>query len=162
MLSRKILIAVGLLGSAQSLYFYTQLPDKVAIHFGSEGIPDSWASNETNLIIGICLYVSLFVFFLVVPFMINKVPARFVSLPNKYYWLSEERRDSTIGQIGRFLNIFGIAFIIFFIVLGHFVFIANMSNPVVLNENVVWSVAGCLIMFTVVWLFMFYRKFKYP
>jgi uncharacterized membrane protein len=159
MLPKRILIAVGLLGIAQSLYFYTKLPDKVAIHFGSSGIPNNWVSNETNLVIGVCLHALLLSFFLVIPFLINKLPIRFVNLPNKEYWLSKERADTTVSLIGGFLYILGIAFIIFFIILGYFTFHANMSTPVILNESAVWGIAVCLLLFTVGWLFLFYRKF---
>ncbi len=160
MLLCKTLITAGLLGIVQSLYFYTQLPDKVAIHFGSAGVPDSWADNVTNLVIWIFLYVSLVAVFMIIPLAIRKIPARLISLPNKEYWLSKEKRDSAIDQIGGFLNIFGTAFIVFFMMVGYFVFSANMSSPVVLNENAIWNVTVCLLSFTIVWLFMFYRKFK--
>jgi uncharacterized membrane protein len=161
MLSRKILIATGLFGIAQSIYFYTKLPDRVAIHFGSNGVPDGWASNLTNLVLAVTLYLSMVVLFMVIPLIVRKVPARFISLPNREHWLSDERVDSTIGKLSHYLNIFGIAIIIFFLILGYYVYIANMSNPIALNEMAIWLIAGGFLVFTIVWLILFYKKFNH-
>ena len=57
MLARNLLVILGFTGVCQAVYFYTRLPDTVAIHFRTSGIPDGWASNEANLVISICLYV---------------------------------------------------------------------------------------------------------
>ena len=153
---------MGLLGVVQSLYFFTRLPEKVAIHFGPGGFPDSWTSNEANLAINISLYVLLVSLFVVISMMLEAAPVRFLNIPGKEYWMAEERRVTTIEHVGGFLNVFGTALIIFFLVLGYLGFSANMRDPVVLDESVVWSVAGVFVVFTVVWLFLFYRKFKMP
>lgn len=160
MLSRKILVSFGMFGIGQSVYHYTQLPDKVAIHFGKAGHPDSWASNEANLTINISLYILLVALFIVIPLILKIFPTRFISLPNKEYWLAEVRRNTTIDWVSKFLNLFGTILIIFFLILGHLNFRANMSNPVVLNENAVWSIVGCFLILTIVWLIVFYRNLK--
>jgi hypothetical protein len=134
----------------------------VAIHFGNGGFPDSWASNEVNLAISVFMYVFLAIMFIAIPSTLKYIPLRFISFPNREYWLSEERKESTIKQIGGLFNLFGAALMIFFIVLGYFVFMANMSAPVVLNESAVWASAGSLLVFTVVWLIILFRKFRLP
>ena len=162
MLSRKILIAMGIFGIIQSLYYFNRLPEKVAIHFGKAGFPDSWASNEANLAISVSLFVLLVVLFIIIPLVLKIFPVRFISLPNKEYWLAEERKKTTIEQMSNFLNLFGTALMFFFLILGYLGFEANMRNPVVLNENTIWSVTGCFLIFTIIWLFIFYRRFRMP
>jgi uncharacterized membrane protein len=162
MLSAKTLIATGVLGIVQSIYFYTQLPERVAIHFGSGGLPDSWASNESNLAISVFLYIFLATVFIAVPRALKYIPVRFISFPNREYWLAEERRELTIKQIGGLFNMYGAALMIFFLVLGYFVFRANISDPVVLNEGAVWVSAALLLVFTIVWLFVLFRRFRLP
>jgi uncharacterized membrane protein len=162
MLSTKTLIAISVLGVLQSLYFYTQLPERVAMHFGNGGFPDSWASNEVNLAISVVMYVCLAAMFIAIPSTLKYIPVRFVSLPNRDYWLAKERIESTIKQIGHFFNLFGTALLAFFLILGYLVYRANMSDPVVLNERAVWSITGCFLLFTVVWLVVLFRKFRLP
>jgi uncharacterized membrane protein len=162
MLSTKTLIATSALGVFQSLYFYTQLPERVAIHFGNGGFPDSWASNEVNLAISVFMYVFLAIMFIAIPSTLKYIPLRFISFPNREYWLAEERKESTIKQIGGLFNMYGAALMIFFLVLGHFVFRANISDPVVLNEGAVWVSAALLLVFTIVWLFVLFRRFRLP
>ncbi len=162
MASRTALIATGILGIALSLYYFTQLPERVAIHFGGGGVPDSWASSGVNLAISIFLYAFLVIMFIGIPSTLKNIPLRFISLPNKEYWLTEERKESTIKLFSGFFSLFGTALIIFFLILGHLVFMANMSDPVALNESVVWISMGCILTFTIVWLIMLLRKFRLP
>jgi uncharacterized membrane protein len=162
MLSKKILIAMGALGIVQSLYYYTLLPERVAIHFGSGGIPNSWAGSEVNLVISIFLYAFLAGIFLAIPSSLNKMPLHLISLPNREYWLAEERKESTIKQMAGLFHLFGTALIIFFLIIGHLVFRANMSSPVAFNEDIAWGMAVCLFIFTVIWLFVLVRRFRLP
>jgi uncharacterized membrane protein len=161
MLHRKLLVVTGLAGIAQSLYFYSILPDRVAIHFGSAGLPDAWASNTTNLLISICLYASTVTLFLAIPYIVKSAPYRLISLPKKAYWLSKERADATASLLTRYFSIFGTILVLFLMAIGYLVFLANMSLPVTLNEIAVWSITGGFLLFTILWLFYFYRTFNH-
>ncbi len=162
MSSRRVLVIAGVLGVVQSLYYYTQLPQTVAIHFGSGGIPDSWAGSEANLAISIVLYLFLMAMFVAIPQTLKYIPLHLISLPNREYWLAEERKESSLRQIGGMFNLYGTALIVFFLFLGHLVYLANMSSQVLLNEKVVWVITACLLLFTLVWLFVFFRRFRRP
>lgn len=162
MSSRRALIITGALGVVQSLYYYTQLPKRVAIHFGSGGMPDSWDSSEVNLAISIFLYLFLVAMFIAIPATLKYIPLRFISLPNREYWLADERKETSIDWLGGMFNLYGTALIVFFLLLGHLVYLANMSSQVVLNEKAVWVITGGLLMFTLVWMIRMFRRFRMP
>lgn len=86
---------------------------------------------------------------------------RFIRLPNKEYWLAKERKQAGIDRISGFLDWFGVALMVFFMALGHLVFLANSRNPVVLNESAVWTLMACLLVFVIAWTLVFYRKFNH-
>ncbi len=162
MLFRNLLVILGFTGVGQAIYFYTRLPDTVAIHFRTSGIPDGWASNEANLVISICLYVFIAGLFLAIPSSLKTLPEKYMNFPNKEYWFSAQRKDTTIKRMAQFLHVFGSILLLFFLLLGYLVFSANLSDPVVLNERIIWIAAAVLTVFIVLWLILFYRQFKIP
>ena len=162
MLARNFLVILGLTGVCQAVYFYTRLPDTVAIHFRTSGIPDGWASNEANLVISIFLYVFIAGLFLAIPSGLKTLPEKYVSLPNKEYWFSAQRKETTIKRMAQLFHVFGSALLLFFLLLGYLVYSANLSDPVVLNERFIWTASAVLTGFIILWVILFYRQFKIP
>ena len=162
MFSRNILIVSALFGIAQSLFYATQLPAKVAIHYGATGLPDSWASNTVNLAMNIAIPVFLVVLFLIIPVILKVIPASLVNLPNRKYWLSAERKEATIEHMSQQLNIFGVVIMFLLIALEHLTYKANMTSPVRLNEKAAWVIFISFMVFTIAWLFKFYKRYRLP
>jgi uncharacterized membrane protein len=160
MLSRKVLIAVALLGIAHAVVTATLLPDKVAIHFGAGGRPNSWASNSTNLMITIGLHLFFLALFLLMPPLLRSASSKWINLPNREFWLAPERKERAIIRIASYLNVFGIGLLLFFLVLYHFVVQANLYEPPMLNERAVSIAGGCFLTFTGVWVIALYAVFK--
>ena len=96
MTRRNLSLAVFLLLCALSvvhpLYYYPQLPDRVASHFGSSGLTDAWASKASFVTGSLIATGCGALIFLGVSFAMLRMPDRFINLPNKFkYWLSPER-----------------------------------------------------------------------
>jgi hypothetical protein len=138
------------------------LPDQVAVHFGRGGMPDSWASKEWNAILFILLETVLFLFFWFAPLLPFGAPPRWVNLPNKHHWLREENRPAFKRKFQNLMDRFGIAFFLFFLLIGVLAIQANLSQPVRLNEEAFLLGLGLFLGYTVLWTVGLFRAFRVP
>ena len=138
------------------------LPDQVAVHFGRCGVPDSWASKEWNALVFVLTELPLFLLFWYAPSLPLGIPPRFVSVPNKDYWLREENRPAFKRTFQHLMDRFGTAFFLFFFCIGVLTLQANLSQPVRLNERP-FSLALVLFLgYTAVWTIGLFRAFRVP
>jgi hypothetical protein len=90
------------------------------------------------------------------------VPKRFVSLPNKEYWLREENRPALRQKLEHLMAQFGAAFFLFFFFTGLLTIEANLSDPVRLNEKAFVPILVLFLVYTVVWTIGLFRVFRVP
>jgi len=90
------------------------------------------------------------------------LPPRFVSLPNKGYWLREENQPAFKLKMRRLMARFGTAFFLFFFCIGVLTVQANLSQPVGLNERAFFTVLVLFLIYTVVWSIGLIRSFRVP
>ena len=138
------------------------LPDRVAIHFGRGGCPDSWASKEINALVFLLLETPMFLLLWFGPSLPLGVPKRFVSLPNKEYWLREENLPVFKHKLEHLMAQFGAAFFLFFFFTGLLTVQANLSEPVRLNEKAFVPIVVMFLGYTVVWTIGLFRSFRVP
>lgn len=138
------------------------LPDEVAIHFGRGGAPDSWASKEMNSLVFLVLETPLFLMLWYGPSLPLGLPPRFVSVPNKAYWLREENQPAFKQKMQHLMARFGTAFFLFFFCIGLLTVQANLSQPVRLNERAFFPVLVLFLVYTVVWSIGLIRSFRVP
>ncbi len=158
--SRILLVMTGTAGIIQSIWHYTQLPERVASHFGPSGIADGWMSSLANLCVSAALFILMTLIMFFVPKLVSVVPVRFVNLPNRDYWLADERKKQTLDDIAERMATFGIAINLCFIFIMHMVYKANMSGTQILDENTFLMVSGIFMLFMAGWLFSFFRRFR--
>ncbi len=98
-MARRVSLAVFLFILAlcvfQALHYYPLLPDKVASHFGPSGKPDAWSTKSVFVTLYLAVIGGCALFFLGLGFIIRVIPRSLLNLPNKAYWLAEERREQT-------------------------------------------------------------------
>lgn len=90
-----------LCGLVQVGYYAPLLPDVVASHFGYQGMANGWMSKTLFIIVHLAMLVLIV---LMRMFSINfRLPQskQFISLPQKDYWLADERREQTEAYIGQ-------------------------------------------------------------
>ena len=138
------------------------LPDQVAVHFGRGGVPDSWASREWNALVFVLLEAPLFLLLWYAPSLPLGFPPRFVSLPNKEYWLREENQPAFKQKMQHLMAQFGTAFFLFFFYIGVLTVQANLSQPVRLNERAFLPVLVLFLVYTVVLSIGLIRAFRVP
>jgi uncharacterized membrane protein len=93
--SLALFLVLCALSVVHPLYYYPQLPDRVASHFNSSGQVDGWATKASFLTGSLIATGGCALVFLGVGFAMLRISDRFIILPNKDYWLSPERSRET-------------------------------------------------------------------
>lgn len=159
---RKAFLTLFLLSILFNILSYVILPDEVAIHFGRGGRADSWAPKEINCLLFMGIDLLLFLLFWYSPALVMKTPAKWMSLPNKSFWLARENRPLTRQKMESLMGEFGIAFFVFFFFISILTLDANLSAPVRLKESLFLSGLIIFLVYTVYWSIKFYRSFRVP
>jgi hypothetical protein len=135
----------------QAGFYYGGLPPEVATHFAPGGKPDTFTAKD-----GFILFYLAFTFFIpallfAVGSLLARLPARFLNLPNKDYWLAPARRAETIRRLSAGFRTLGLMSGLFLVAVGQLVIRANMQSPPRLDEDGVWVFLGfftfCVISF---------------
>ena len=157
-----IRIFLGLTAAAifHGLYFYPQLPDVVASHFGAGGRPDAWSGKGVFITIYLVTVGMNALIFLGIAFGIQKMPASTLNLPNKEYWLTEERRQETFDFFIQYFLWFGIATCLLLLDMFHQTFMVHLGKESTLQHP--WLSMGLYLGFSLLWciglLLKFFRK----
>lgn len=138
----------------QAVYYYSQLPETVASHFDGSGQADGWSSKMAFFLIMLGTVAAMALLFLALPKSFAKIPARYVSLPNRDYWLSDEKRGDTMRHIEGEMGWFGVGTILLLIVIQQLTINANLDSDPALSSTPWWILGGYLL-FTVVWTIRF-------
>ncbi|MEZ5344543.1 MAG: DUF1648 domain-containing protein [Pyrinomonadaceae bacterium] len=159
--ARKLLIILVIAFCAHCSYYYPLLPPTLASHFDGHGNPNGWMSKPyffalEGVLLGIMIAISL-----LMPKILEKSPNKWINLPNREYWLAEERKPFTIEMIGRYHEWFSAALLVLFIAVNQLVFQANIVKQP-LPSGPMWTLLISFFVFVGVWLVMFYRKFRIP
>ena len=157
-LSRSILAFLVISFIGQIIYYYPNLPEQMASHFNAFGEPDSWMSKSNFMIFeGVILFLIIAEFTLL-PKLIEKTPTSLINLPNKDYWLADERRAETFSIFQHYFEWFSVGLLGLFIAINELVFRANLAKQNLSNSD--WIVLIAFLLFVAIWLVKFIRQFK--
>jgi hypothetical protein len=160
--ARTVLNAVFLLVVLFNLFSYFILPDNVAIHFSRGGEPDSWASRWTHILIFTVLMAVLYGSFALSPKLLEGVPSKYISLPNKDFWLRDENRPVAVRRMAGLMYTFGTATGLLMLGAMILTVAANLSDPVRLNEVIFLVMFISYLVYTVLWLVRIFTAFRVP
>ncbi len=135
------------------------LPERVATHFGVGGEANGWMSRSGALAFFGGLGVGLPLFFTVLSLMTGLVPARFVNLPHREYWLSPERRAQTRAYISRQMIWMSCLMVLFLAGIHYLTILANRATPPHLPMGLFLALTGGFLSGVVVWSIVFIRHF---
>ncbi|MBL9162829.1 MAG: DUF1648 domain-containing protein [Planctomycetaceae bacterium] len=138
---------------------YARLPERVASHFGANGVANGWMSRDGYVwfMVGAVTFTSLLLVGLCGS--VRFLPASLVNIPRRDYWLAPERRDETGRVLARFGLLMAGLESLFFLAIHLLVVVANESNPVRLSNDVWWLLVAFLAA-TGGLTFKLYRRFS--
>lgn len=158
-------LILGLLWLAFAAYVWltaTQLPDRVATHFGINGQPNGWMTRAGHAQFTILFGLLVPAFILGIFASIRWFGDRYINIPHKDFWLAPERRQATYDFIQRQGAFFAGLFILFLAGIHYSILSANARNPVSLPGSDVMWIAGPYLVATLAWVAIFvvhfYRK----
>ncbi|MBI4601045.1 MAG: DUF1648 domain-containing protein [Planctomycetes bacterium] len=163
--ARLTFLALLLLGAVQVLVYYPQMPETMASHFDLRGRPDGWSSRGAFFGIEVGTLGLLALLFLVLPGQLHRIPAAWINMPRKDYWLAPERRAASLARMGRYLVGFGCASLA--VLLGVFELAIRANLPGVpggqgFRTSWLWTLLGALGAFLVGWVIAMLRSFSPP
>ena len=92
-----VILAAALVGwTAQAM------PAVVASHFAAGGAADGSMSRSEYATFIVTLVVAVPSLLFLGGILAARLPARFVNVPNRRYWLAPERRADTVASLGKF------------------------------------------------------------
>lgn len=159
----RALLVLGFLANlALALISLVVLPERVAVHFGADGVPDDWGSNRTTGLLMIALYSVLFAMLYLTPWLVARLPPRWVNLPHRDYWLRPEHRAAAVERLVPLLDRFGAALFGFLFYVGVLTLRANLAQPVRLDERAFLFGLAAFLGYTLYWIFALVRAFRLP
>lgn len=138
------------------------LPDQVASRFGAGGVPNDWMSPATNFFIMFGLYTFILALFLGMPWLMWKLPAKLINLPDKDYWLRDENWLSFKVSFSRSCMQYGFAALMFFFCIGVLALDANLSDPLRLGMVPFWVAFWAFMGYTALWVALLMRSLALP
>ncbi len=88
-----------ILFSLLAVFYYPQLPETVASHFNIKGKADSYLSKEAYVLVQIAVLLLITLGASATSKFIPRSSGKLLNLPNKSYWLAEERKEETLYYI---------------------------------------------------------------
>jgi hypothetical protein len=144
----------GCLASSSS-----QLPERVAIHFGAAGQPDDWTSRAGYLQSAASFGLIFPLFVPAIVYVIRFFPNQSLNFPHRDYWLAPSRRAETMAYLFRHSLWFSSMALCFVIGLHYLSMRANQLTPTQFSTPLVLALAGGFVAGTGVWVVSMLRYF---
>lgn len=145
---------------AQAVSYFSIMPETMATHFGLGGSSDGWMSKNSFFIFQAFIFLLMFGIFIVIPWAFEKFKVTKMNLPNREYWLSPARISDVYRYFRESFAWFGVVNLAFLIGVMQLVFEANIPPNQTLNNNIFIMLFGGYLVFVIIWLIKFYRKFN--
>lgn len=136
------------------------LPEKVASHFDSKGVPNGWIdrSSFTSSMVAVGFGLPAFVAALI--FSIRFFPVKFLNAPNSEYWRKPRNHRVICDFLFYSSLVFGGTFLIWQTILFALVISANQTSPPHLNTTLTLLSTIPLLAFIVGWVVVLLFRFQ--
>jgi uncharacterized membrane protein len=150
------------LAAGHMSYYYPMLPEKVASHFGFNGVADGWMTKAEFAGFYLGMIAFLVFLFLGIVAMIKRLPTEMINLPNKEYWLAPARREQTLTRFGNQMIWFTVVMCGFLISIMHLTFLANLDGSQKLNNGVFLTLFIGFMIFVKIWVIQLLSGYSLP
>ncbi len=146
-------------GLFQWVFYYPRLPEKMASHFGFNGMPNGWMPRDAFFVVMLIVVGLTVLMTFLTPRLIAARPDNQINLPHKSYWLAPAHREETFRFIGAQMAWFGCA-VLFIVLFGTSLAIrANFSPDGRFDNGTMFKVMVGFIVLTILWMARFIRHF---
>jgi uncharacterized membrane protein len=161
-LPKLIFVLLLVYAAVHFCYYYPQLPGVVASHFNGRGVANGWQPKSAffGVFVGVSVLATLIGFGL--PRLIEVMPVSLVNLPNKKYWLAEERMAETKTFLTGYFAWFACVIYLVLILTFDFAVKFNLHAEPLPDPARLWYVLAGFLVFTVVWIIRMLAKFLRP
>ncbi len=155
----QIVVLLALTGWAlvQNLLYLSYLPERVAIHFGADGVANNWLDRGTATWLMIAIQGGLPWMLIIVSLSIRYVPATLVNIPHREYWLHPERREATLAYVAGLVSSIAILESVFISLVNHMAFTANINGQTLNTQLLLLALVVFLIATSVLVIRMYMR-----
>lgn len=122
-----VLLLLAAVASGQLLHYYPKLPETIVVHFGSSGQANGWSGKAGFFTIYGAIEAAIVLAGILLALFAERMPATFLNMPNRDYWLSPERREESLAFFWTqtiWIEAMALAFLI---AVAEFVFRANLA-----------------------------------
>lgn len=151
-----------LLALGQAIHYFPLLPDRVGSHFDAAGTPNGWMSKEWFFGIHFGVLVLLITVFSGIPWLVGILPRQMINLPNRDYWLADERIEATRTRIRTMLGGYGAATSLFLVGVFQLALMANLERDGKMAAPYLLGLLIPYLLASLVWTVVFIRGFLRP
>jgi uncharacterized membrane protein len=142
--------------------YYTgqSMPEIVASHFNSSGIPTGFIPRPLYLLAILVVVLVAPLMLVILPRLAMRNPNVHINVPHRDYWLAPARRQQTVNIISQQSTRFASMLMLFLCYAHWLVVYANSSTPPSLSSG--WLLAGLTVFMglTVRWAFGLIARFR--
>ena len=155
-----LIVVTALIGSIlQAVFFWPHLPNEVASHFNATGQTDGWMSKTAFVALTLLIQIGLAAMMLGFGWLIKVLPTSMINIPNREYWLADERREQTLGESESLMAWIAAGTAVFMMVIFYLTFDANVGEKKGLNSSASWSCAIVYMVGLLVFCVMRLKKY---
>lgn len=146
----------------QLAHVYPALPATISTQFDSNGTPLRTMTKDEFVMfhLGFVLFMSCI--FAGVGFLVARLPAKFVAIPNKDYWLAKPRRVETMKGLQSDLCWMGLVVGGFVMIIDYFVMDAAIRNTRSITPETLSNIVTAMSVVTGLFVGRLLIKFRRP
>ena len=161
-LTRIAFIGTLLVAGAYVYVTSQALPDRVASHFGASGLADSFMSRSGYVSFMLCFVVALPLVMAVSMAGIFRRAGMSMNIPNRDYWLADERRDATVAFLVNHAMRLAIGLTVFLCFVHKLVVDANTRTPPALDNPSIYIGLVVFLLGVALWVASLWFAFRRP
>jgi uncharacterized membrane protein len=151
------LVAVG---AVQVSSYAARMPQPLASHFRSGGLPNGWETKAGFLGIELSVAVMATVIAFGLPRILGAVPVALLHVQNKEYWFGPARQANTLAFFRAQFAWFGCVLLTFLLFVNELLFRANLASSHQLNTTAFAAAMAVFLCFVVIWTVRLIRHFS--
>lgn len=146
---------------ALSLFLFAQaLPDRVASHFGNNGLANGWMSRQEYVIFTLFMGLGAPLAVCLLTFLVRYFPSSLLNVPHPEYWRSPEHYPEACRYLFESSFWFGAAMLLWMAGMNYLTLQANAITPPRLDETQVWMLTGGFLVVIAGWIVLLVRHYK--